>query len=238
MGTHAAQHHERHSAEHARNVAESEMSWNPPAPDAAAWNAPIVEDPALTIGEMKMRESRMHVDHVQDMVPFWIRGVEAAEKGEVLRLEQFLETLQAASDAWLNVASGDPWTQVDQEWGDDAWGIQGDKIQEWDTTNEKADGWDFTLGADAWGVDTKSISSVHGAIRMGALGEWQRQQGQGKKFARKKQSPKDAYNFVEEVARQQAVDDERKRQMHSFFNVRVVVFIGLLTEVPIADAHT
>ena len=59
--------------------------------DVGAWGKPIQEDPPTTIEEMKLRESQTHVDLVRDMVPFWIRSVEAAERGEVLRLEEFLE---------------------------------------------------------------------------------------------------------------------------------------------------
>lgn len=234
MSTRAAQNHERHSVEHARNVTESEMWWNPPAPDPAAWNAPMIEDPPLTIEEMKIRENQLHVDHVQDMVPFWIRGVEAAEKGEVLRLEQFLETLQAASDAWLNAGSDNPWveTNPNQGWGDDAWGAQGHTNRGWDAENEKADGWCFTLGADAWGVDVRSLSSADGSInRVDTPGirRWQRRR-------ENKKTPKNAYDFVEEVARQEAVDEERKRRMHTFFNVCGKIPLVFSTDMP-TDAY-
>ncbi|KAG6841942.1 hypothetical protein C0991_005122 [Blastosporella zonata] len=97
----AAQHHERHSTEHARNIAEVERrKWIYSDPDPSAWEVPLKYEPALSKEEMKMRESQLHVDLVRDMVPFWIRGVEAAERGEVLRLEDFLEKLETSASEW------------------------------------------------------------------------------------------------------------------------------------------
>lgn len=208
MNIRVAQHHERHSAEHSRNVAELEIWWNPPPPDAAAWNTPIAEDPPLTIEEMKSRESRMHVDHVQDMVPFWIRGVEAAERGEVLRLEHFLETLQEASDAWLHETSEQGWGQWNKDWG-------------------RVDGWD-NVQVDAWG--TRSTSSADGSrIRPESASEVRRRRqkgrqrmesGKNRSVNRQQESFGNAFDLVEHVARQRSADEEQKRKMHTFFYVR------------------
>ena len=224
MNTRVAQHHERHSAEHARNTAELEIWWNPPAPDAAAWNAPIAEDPPLTIEEMKLRESRMHVDHVQDMVPFWIRGVKAAEKGEVLRLEHFLETLQEASDAWRHSTSQTPWMNTISEQG---WG-------QWSKDWGRVDGWDTNAQVDAWG--TTSTSSANGSrIRSESAFEVRRRRQKGGWHRRRMKSEKDrsiqkksfsnAFDFVEHVARQRSADEEQKRRMHTFFDVRQIAHI-------------
>lgn len=212
MNTSTAQRHELHSVDHTRNVAESEMWWNPLAQDAAAWNTPIAEDPPLTIKEMKMRENRMHVDHVQDMVPFWIRGVEAAEKGEVLRLEHFLETLQEASDAWQRCNSENPWLHAnsDQGWGEEGWG-------RWD--NVKADAWDIKSTSSAIGSRIRSDSNSQVRQKSG------RQRGQMKLRRdrninyREKESFTNAFDFVEYIARQRSADEEQKRQMHIFFDV-------------------
>jgi hypothetical protein len=225
MSTHAAQHHERHSAEHAkraRNTAELEMWWNPPAQDAAAWTVPIVEEPPLTTEEMKTRESRMRVDQVQDMIPFWIRGVEAAAKGEVLRLEHFLETLQEASDAWLNSTSDPPWVHPDSEQG---WGKEWGKLD---------DGWNdaWVNSADKWAA--RSTPSTNGSsvgsdsrVRRGQQiplkgGSQSREMGsQGNRSSsRKRDSFANPFDFVEHVARQQSADEERKQRMHTFFDVR------------------
>ncbi|KAJ7932532.1 hypothetical protein B0H13DRAFT_1856970 [Mycena leptocephala] len=112
MNIHAAIRHERNSAQHARNVQESNMWWNPPnedaaiswlpsSQDAAIWNAPLEEDPPLTKEELQMREHQMHVERVADIVPYWIKCVNAAANGEELRLEPFLNTLHDVSDTWM-----------------------------------------------------------------------------------------------------------------------------------------
>ncbi|KAG6862432.1 hypothetical protein C0995_011872 [Termitomyces sp. Mi166 len=158
-----AQHHERHSTEHARNVIEFErQQWMLCEPDTAAWDAPGKGEPVLTKEEIKMRESQIHVDLVRDMVPFWIRGMEAAERGEVLRLEDFLATLETTSS-----------------WGE-SWGESG--------------------GDDGWGIGWSEVAH----------------EKKGKKARRRKGHSK-AYKFVEDVARQEAADEERKRRMHRFF---------------------
>lgn len=167
MTLRAAKDHERHSTEHTKRVKEAgKPLWQCSTPEAVAWSVPL----PLTIAELKQRESRVHVDHVQDLVPFWIKAVKAAEKGEVLRLEAFLETLQEASDSW-GVSTA--WEQTGDGWGD-GWG----------------DKWSG-IGA-MWGVDVDG-------------------DGEG--------GLKDRYEFVEDIARQEAADEERRRRMHSFFDV-------------------
>lgn len=216
-----AQDHERHIVAHLHRVAELEM-WNPPAQDAAAWNAPIANDLPLTIEELKRRETQAHVDHVQDMVPFWIKGVEAAEKGEVLRLEHFLETLQEASDAWMHPPSENSWVagNSDQGWNQD-WG----NVDRWDG------------GVNAWGTPR---SSAKGSIRSeqnsssssqvrrrrqipGPTSGPRRQQMESQRdrnINRPRQSFTNAFDFVEYIAKQKLATEEQKRQMHTFFAVR------------------
>jgi hypothetical protein len=218
MSIQAAQHHERHSAEHTKHVrdtAEMEMWWNPPAQDAAAWTAPIVEDPPLTIEEMKMRESRMRVDQVQDMVPFWIKGVEAAAKGEVLRLEQFLETLQEASDTWLNSTSDIPWMHADPEQG---WGEEWGKLDGWNV--DSLDKWAARSPPSMNGSSVGSDSRVR--RRPVKSGRQRREMGsqRNRSISRKRDSFATTFDFVEHVARQQSADEERKQRMHTFFDVR------------------
>ncbi|KAG6878643.1 hypothetical protein C0993_001166 [Termitomyces sp. T159_Od127] len=101
-------HHERHSEGHGLNVIERErQQWMSCEPDPAAWDEPEKNEFELTKEEVRMRESQTHVDLVRDMVPFWIRGVEAAERGEVLRLEEFLETLETSG--WGGCVDDDGW---------------------------------------------------------------------------------------------------------------------------------
>lgn len=134
----AAEDHEKHSARHAKNVAESNKWWGTAAQDAAAWDAPVVDNVPLTAEEIKTRESQMHVDHVHDMVPFWIRGMEAAERGEVLRLEEFLETLK---DPW-----GNPVTYAQSGgWGQEAYG---------------GGGWGAEISDGGWGAESEGVAFV------------------------------------------------------------------------------
>ncbi|KAJ7125712.1 hypothetical protein C8R43DRAFT_1030121 [Mycena crocata] len=140
MTIHAAIRHERESAQHARNVQESEMWWNPPTQDPAIWEAPIEEDPPLTREELQRLEHQYHVERVADIVPYWIKCVNAAANGEELRLEPFLNSLQDVPQSWM--ASDKPWAQAT---GPAAWGDHGGD-------------------ADRWGVDVKSMSSsAHGS---------------------------------------------------------------------------
>lgn len=147
------------------NVIETErQQWMLCEPDPAAWDEPQKGASELTKEEVKIRECQMRVDLVRDMVPFWIRGVEAAERGEVLRLEEFLETLETS-------------------------------------------GWGECVGNDGWGKS----SCKDGKKR--------------KKSRRRKgrQGRTEGYEFVEDVARQEAADEGRKQRMHSFFEVTATV---------------
>lgn len=227
MNAQTAMDHERNSAEHARNVSDGNMWWNP-APEASAWDAQIVEEPPQTLEEMKMRESRIHVDHVRDMVPFWMKGVEAAERGEVLRMEEFLESIK--EDEWST--GGDPWGYAypPGEWGN---------VDRWANGVANEGGWGVG-GADQWGgahwgMSAESVSSMHAhrTRTESDRGESRRRRDKkpnpkGKKSGFRERDAKnrhrvedhvDSYTFVEDIARQQAVGAERKQSMHMFFEV-------------------
>ncbi|KAF8213180.1 hypothetical protein K438DRAFT_1080540 [Mycena galopus ATCC 62051] len=124
---HAALRHERNS-EHARNVQESNMWWNPGAGETQDWNAPLEEEPPLTKEELQMREHQFHVERIADIVPYWIKCVNAAADGEELRLEPFLNSLQDVSDSWMT-SIPNPWGQAtgagawDNRGGETRWGV-------------------------------------------------------------------------------------------------------------------
>lgn len=252
MSTDAAVEHERDSVEHARNVSDVEM-WNPRPDDA--WVMPE-DDTPLTFDELKLRTQQLHVDQVRDMVPFWMKGVEAAERGEVLRLEDFLEKL-AGEDRWGVAGINDPWGPsvgpwpTDHPWGapvpviaqDDGWG----KISNhgWPDTNnnqvpDEAWGKRVNTGwgnADAWGggwnedpkdqwgkaagwaeeESTLSAQMGRGFARTGPPHKASRKTKKGQKAQR------DPHVFVEEIARQQDVDAQRKRRMHDFYEVCTLI---------------
>ncbi|KAJ7487459.1 hypothetical protein B0H11DRAFT_2013438 [Mycena galericulata] len=187
MNIHAALRHERESAQHARNADESEMWWNPSSHDPAVWDAPLVEDPPLSREELQMREHQYHVERVSDIVPYWIKCVDAAAKGEELRLEPFLNTLEDHPQSWMT--SDDPWGI-----GSGGWGVSSDAVR--------------------WGVhpDAKSMSSS-------ARGSGTHT---GSRTVSNSDSPVgrgETYAFVENIARQEAADAERKRRMHKFFEM-------------------
>ncbi|KAF8640584.1 hypothetical protein AX17_000246 [Amanita inopinata Kibby_2008] len=82
---------------------DKDTSWCDPREEdlVAAWFTPTDKLP-LTAGEMKIRESMERVHMAQDLVPFWLRGVKAAERGQALKMERFLDELQSGKmEDWL-----------------------------------------------------------------------------------------------------------------------------------------
>lgn len=199
MTLRAAQHHERHSAEHAYNITDTaaQVWWDAPA-DPADWSLPSKYEPPLSREEMRVRESQSQVDHVHDMVPFWIKGVEAAEKGEVISsMEDFLNMLQ--EDPWL---TGNDWGHV--------WGEQANAQDGWGAGNEIA-----------WGANPKETTE-HARKKEATWdsNEQHRAKGRYSEGKMPRGISRNAHEFVEDVARQQAADEEQKRRMHSFFEAR------------------
>lgn len=206
--------HERDSLDHARNVDDREM-WDPPQ---GSW-VMLEEDPQLTTAELKERTRQVHVDQVRDMVPFWIQGVVAAEKGETHRLEEFLDTL-AAQDRWGISGIDDPWGPSIGPWpADHPWGEVVPKV--WNVRNEPQPSPWGKVSSDPWGCGTgvASTESVHADHKKG---NHQRNQERTKgKSLKGKQGRRDAFTFVEDIARKQAANAERKREMHDFYEVFV-----------------
>jgi len=224
MSAQAAMAHERNSDDHARNVGDFEV-WNPQPADS--WGMPE-EDAALTADELKARTRQVHVDQVRDMVPFWMRGVEAAEKGEVLRLEDFLEKL-ASEDRWGVADVDDPWGPSIGPWPADhplGVALAGGLTQPWGNVADNPwgkveDPWGKIAN---WAGDEDSTLSMHVYRSVSHHQEDHRlNKGRRKGKGRKNQSRgsqgfvrQDPHMFVEDIARQQAVDTERKRRMHDF----------------------
>ncbi|THH06945.1 hypothetical protein EW145_g3726 [Phellinidium pouzarii] len=84
----AALRHEK-SAKHKEKVREHE-SWNP-QPGIDAWINGIGNDYDLC--GARASERMQHVDQLKDLIPFWREQIEAAERGETLRYEEFLDAL-------------------------------------------------------------------------------------------------------------------------------------------------
>lgn len=237
--------HEHRSNGHARNVSDFEM-WNPEPKDS--WVMPE-DDTPLTVDELKARTRQVHVDQVRDMVPFWMKGVEAAQKGEVLRLEDFLEKL-ASEDRWGVADVDDPWGPSIGPWpADHPWAavIPGGPADPWGKVDDNPWG---KIDDDPWGklaewaVDEDSTLSMHVDRSVSHHQEdRKRNKSVGKGKGRKKQnrdhgSRHDPHLFVEDIARQQAVDAGRKRRMHDFYEVCINTPITWNACLSNADAHT
>jgi hypothetical protein len=235
--------HEQNSEDHARNVSDCEI-WNSESRDSWVMRE---DDTPLTLDKLKARTLQVHVDQVRDMVPFWMKGVQAAEKGEVLRLEDFLEKL-ASEDRWGVADVGDPWGPSIGPWpADHPWGaaVPGGREDPWNKDEENPWGKDeenpwgkvvegpWGTVDDPWGkvanwaVDEDSTLSMHAGRSVSHHREDRRRhKNVGKGKSRKhltqgheRRSLQDPHVFVEDIARQQAVDAERKRRMHDFYEV-------------------
>ena len=197
----------KHDREHA--TLDTKFCWQPTT-DADAWAAEPPQDRPLTLEEVRRREHWQHVDSVWDMVPFWRRGIEAAERGEALRMEDFLESVNQ-----------NPWDNTSKEWGyaysQNGWG-----------SRRPDSGGSWRIGSDnSWGKAFATSMPAQGTAS-GSHGRLAGQKGHGnKRKAGKRKTGRsvhgDTYAFVETVARYQAADPERKRRMHVFFEVCNVV---------------
>ena len=189
----------------------------------------------LTSEGLRQWEMHAHVDHVFDMVPFWQRGIDAAEKGEVLRLEEFLDKMEGdggwrtANDV-LGMLGG--WKGTSSERGHDddmGWGQPGD----WATGDRGAWNWAESQRC-GWGMASNCAASDATVTSCGRDSGWGatervrkgrgKTQGVGKRVrvvgAVHGGGPREELrHFVDAIARQEAVTEERRRAMHMFFEV-------------------
>lgn len=125
-----------------------------PAFIAQKWMEDESEDckPPETLVEAMAQQARFHHELVHQIVPFWLKGIEAAERGEILKMEDFLNDIiaerkeagwywtasdydreakhtvhQKEQDRWSNrkASEGDDngWgPNAKNTWGDDGWG--------------------------------------------------------------------------------------------------------------------
>lgn len=205
--------HERNSADHISLVnahspqqeqppqgsgwGQSSDPWGAQGPSIDAWFAAPVIDEFMTKEQLRSKEHQFYADHVDDMVPFWIRGIEAAERGEVLSLEEFLKSLETENwpprgpDIWGHFdrqsnyggRAENPWTRKDaKKWG--AGSVSSASAESGSRTNR----------SDALRAVSHTPPSKYPSMR----------------------SPD---SVVEVVARQKAVDDNRKQEMYTFLEV-------------------
>ncbi|KDQ63413.1 hypothetical protein JAAARDRAFT_29444 [Jaapia argillacea MUCL 33604] len=145
-------------------VVETDMNaWDGPRDDSGWWDHGVQHN----VFDLKAEERRCHVDMVRDMVPFWIRGVEAAQKGETLRMDEFLDNLEDQrkisgwdevpeplhKDSGLAVGKGWDAEQPNGGWGTvDGWWADQVDARQIDTSGANLDGgWGTGNGWDSWG---------------------------------------------------------------------------------------
>ncbi|KAG1716009.1 hypothetical protein ID866_1174 [Astraeus odoratus] len=192
-------------------------------------------DPEHRLTSERLRQWGMyaHVDHVFDLVPFWRRAVFAAEKGEELRLADFLDKMEegggwrTASDVWnllgtqqRSRGTASDVTQVDEP--DKGWGI----AEDWALAERGSQGWGIAAD-NGWGMEDWAMSEHGGEECSAPVGCAQHPLlGQSRDGAmwnddgvQLGQTVSDSDDFVDRVAHQSAVSEERRRQMHKFFQM-------------------
>ncbi|KAF9015522.1 hypothetical protein BDQ17DRAFT_1341220 [Cyathus striatus] len=190
------------------DLVEQEWGWTACPEDAVAWQTPLSDHQDLTIEGLKVREQQLHVDHVYDMVPFWIRGMEAAEKGEILKLEDFLESLHA-------MAHTNDWTLREiSAWEDPCFPEGGWGPYTECTSPEVVEGmkWSDPRPNSRWTISQPKRTFVRDHNQKQNMK--QRQLGGPNKL-----SGKGMQALVDYVATQQAMDENHRRKRYSFFNM-------------------
>ena len=195
----------------------------------APWE--LFEHSALTYEGLKVREQRWQIDHVRDIVPWWVRAVEAAERGESWKMEDLLASIP--DDPWGS--GGDD----EDPWGG-GWGT-GDALNRNDWADE-IDRWGGKVSEGEWNHShplgewdaRDSFSSLHAPRTLTAsdAGRNRRRKegivrrieedhtfkGSGLKHQR------NMYRFAEDIANREAADEGRKRRMHLFLEVLTFFF--------------
>ncbi|OAX44384.1 hypothetical protein K503DRAFT_861438 [Rhizopogon vinicolor AM-OR11-026] len=204
----AALRHEKTSSEHARHISEAE--WWKPQDDR--WGLP--DPPPLTSEGLRTWEMQTHVDHVYDLVPFWMRAVDAAERGEVLRLEEFLQKMEgdggwrSADQVWGMLGAWRP----NHQGGSDGWGNKdGVSTRKGGGTDSTSDNQDKGWGVkEAWAVlSNHSSNSSHRDT----------ERASGTQTSQKSSHVGVTHPFVDDIALQEAADEEKRQQMHRFFEM-------------------
>ena len=183
------------TAEHTCKVDEIERSraqWQ--NGDWGDWGQQQWQVPTTTTPEQqKSQEHRCFVDQLNDFIPFWIRGVEAAERGEVLKLEDFL----AAKDAIALEGRG---SRAGVAAHEACWPKERAVSSERQSLAAfySSEGSDLTMPSEAIPVEEKARNIPTG------------------------RSEYDGHAFVEDIALQELVGEERRMEMHRFFEVRIL----------------
>ncbi|KAG6381056.1 hypothetical protein JVT61DRAFT_5452 [Boletus reticuloceps] len=207
--------------------------------DETCWDNKI-DHPRLTSEGLRQWEMHTHIDHVFDLVPFWQRGIDAAEKGEVLRLEEFLDKMEGdggwrtANDV-LGMLGVSPSEQA-RDYGGPNWG-QPNRGDWWEPNTF---GWVASQGG-AWGIASARVASDVTESSRGSNSGWGIREewakggsefkiGRGDGWGARARvktvravgsggGREELHQFADTIARQEAVNEERRKQMHLFFEM-------------------
>ncbi|KAF8140385.1 hypothetical protein EV363DRAFT_1393294 [Boletus edulis] len=206
--------------------------------DETCWDNKM-DHPRLTTEGLRQWEMHTHIDHVFDLVPFWQRGIDAAEKGEVLRLEEFLDKMEGdggwrtANDV-LGMLGVSP-SERARDYGGPAWG----QPNQGDWWGPNTFGWAASQRG-GWGVasvrvasdvtESRGSNSGWGIREEWAKGESEFKLGRGDGWGARAGvktvravgsggGREELHQFADTIARQEAVNEERRKQMHLFFEM-------------------
>lgn len=182
--------------------------WDPsPGWNDLAWSTPM---PVYSESD----ESRFFLRHLPGFIPFWIRGIEAAEKGETLRVEEYLEQVDRIAQkewkTWRNAMDGkraeSSNTAAAVESQHNGWGSK--------SINVDAD-WDIKPDIQGWG-DAAAVD-----YSWGSGGAWDNviQDEQQVNDAPSASELFPGHILVDRVADQRSASPEKAQQLHNFFKV-------------------
>lgn len=224
------------STEHKRHRAKLEPKVDTWKQDDSGWYVDITPDPE----HQRAWEQQGRVDQLKDMIPFWLEGVMAAERGEEAgRMEEFLERLEEqwkglnewglpADDGWghdtgENVWGVNNWAAAHEAWMPGAtWDIPEEPQEEpvQSVWGKQASGWDQPN--QAWGEQASGWDQPDQA--WGASTPWSDKSGTERETKSRPRRThngenREAWQFVERVATKVEANAEQRQRMHQFFEM-------------------
>jgi len=212
-------------------------AWYQPV-DQSGWD---VEDTSYL--DPKTVDQQYRVDGLNGLIPFWIQGVRAAERGEeVAKMAKFYEELDAQERLWAYGSSAGSHGKIQAPysgWGSRTadWDVDGQKggwgqntglarwsTADWDVNQEKGD-WGQPTGSVGW--EARDWNShevvVHDEVRY-TSGDVRRRRGDIHNQRRRQkdcgsEADKNVRDLVSKYAHRKEVRPERRRQMYDFLKM-------------------
>ncbi|KZT30695.1 hypothetical protein NEOLEDRAFT_28812 [Neolentinus lepideus HHB14362 ss-1] len=215
--------------------------WNQPQDYSAWFQEPTPEEEPWDLRQLEQMD---HVDMVSELVQWWIRGVRAAEKGIILKMEDFLEEMEARhrTGQWNEEVPEEnvdnPWRPRDVQEEAAAWmdGVKehydefdesrrpiGYAGQQWDESADEDPEWkmacDEAERSSPWRNSDRTKSDE--AAALDGRDHWPKEGQDGSVASPRPESlnEQESWRFVEAVARRRAADVRRKKDMHNFFQM-------------------